>query len=40
MIIYQAEDYEKFAWANEIEKRGYAVTVSDAFPFASRRIII
>lgn len=38
--IHQEEYYEKFAWANEIAKRGYVVLVSDAFPFASRRVMM
>ena len=32
--------YEKRAWANEIAKRGYVVLVSDAFTFASRRVML
>jgi dienelactone hydrolase len=32
--------YGGAAWANEIAKRGYAVLVSDAFPFASRRVLL
>jgi len=28
------------AWANEIARRGYVVLVSDAFPFASRRVMM
>ena len=28
------------AWANEIAKRGYVVLVNDAFPFASRRVMM
>ncbi len=38
MVEHQAEYYEKTAWANEVAKRGYVVLVSDAFPFASRRV--
>ena len=38
MKQHQAEYYEGFAWANELAKRGYVVMVSDAFPFASRRV--
>jgi dienelactone hydrolase len=38
MIEHQAEYYGGVAWANEIAKRGYAVLVPDAFPFASRRV--
>lgn len=36
---HQHEYYEGLAWANEIAKRGYVVLVSDAFPFASRRVM-
>jgi dienelactone hydrolase len=37
---HQKEYYEGFAWANEIAKRGYVVLVSDAFSFASRRVML
>ncbi len=37
---HQKEYYEGFAWANEIAKRGYVVLVTDAFPFASRRVMM
>ncbi|MEP6734734.1 MAG: hypothetical protein ABJA70_04390 [Chryseolinea sp.] len=37
---HQKESYEGKAWANEIAKRGYVVLVSDAFPFASRRVML
>jgi dienelactone hydrolase len=37
---HQAEYYEGAAWANEIAKRGYVVLVSDAFLFASRRVML
>ncbi|MEP6595010.1 MAG: alpha/beta hydrolase family protein [Ginsengibacter sp.] len=40
MVPHQQEYYEGFAWANEIAKRGYVVLVSDAFPFASRRVMM
>lgn len=40
MKEHQMEYYENAAWANEIAKRGYVVLVSDAFPFASRRVMI
>lgn len=40
MQQHQQEYYEGIAWANEIAKRGYAVLVPDAFPFASRRVIL
>jgi dienelactone hydrolase len=32
--------YDGLAWANEIAKRGYVVLVHDAFPFASRRVLL
>jgi len=38
MVEHQARYYGGAAWANEIAKRGYAVLVPDAFPFASRRV--
>lgn len=38
MKAHQEHYYENKAWANEIAKRGYVVLVSDAFPFASRRV--
>lgn len=37
---HQQESYEGLAWANEIAKRGYVVLVPDAFPFASRRVML
>ncbi|MBS1576606.1 MAG: hypothetical protein JST09_14990 [Bacteroidetes bacterium] len=40
MLEHQKEYYEGFAWANEIAKRGYVVLVPDAFPFASRRVLL
>lgn len=40
MTEHQDNYYSKKAWANEIAKRGYVVLVSDAFPFASRRVMI
>ncbi len=40
MIAHQKEYYEGLAWANEIAKRGYIVLVPDAFPFASRRVMM
>ena len=40
MIAHQQEYYEGLAWANEIAKRGYVVLVSDAFTFASRRVMM
>ena len=38
MKEHQQNYYSGRAWANEIAKRGYVVLVSDAFPFASRRV--
>ena len=35
---HQEHYYAGAAWANEIARRGYAVLVPDAFPFASRRV--
>jgi dienelactone hydrolase len=40
MKDHQHEYYEDVAWANEIAKRGYVVLVADAFPFASRRVML
>jgi dienelactone hydrolase len=40
LVAHQKEYYESMAWANEIAKRGYVVLVSDAFPFASRRVMM
>lgn len=40
MEEHQAHYYEGHAWANELAKRGYVVLVSDAFPFASRRVML
>ena len=40
MEAHQSEYYEGKAWANEIAKRGYAVLITDAFLFASRRILL
>lgn len=37
---HQAHYYEDVAWANELAKRGYVVLVPDAFPFASRRVLL
>ncbi|MEJ7643518.1 MAG: alpha/beta hydrolase family protein [Chryseolinea sp.] len=37
---HQDTYYEGKAWANEIAKAGYVVLVSDAFPFASRRVML
>lgn len=40
MAEHQKEYYSNNAWANEVAKRGYVVLVSDAFPFASRRVMM
>lgn len=40
IVEHQKEYYEDRAWANEIAKRGYVVLVHDAFPFASRRVML
>lgn len=37
---HQQTYYEGRGWANELAKRGYVVLVPDAFPFASRRVMI
>jgi dienelactone hydrolase len=40
MESHQKQYYSGLAWANEMAKRGYVVLVSDAFPFASRRVML
>jgi dienelactone hydrolase len=40
IVAHQQEYYEGMAWANEIARRGYVVLVPDAFPFASRRVMM
>jgi dienelactone hydrolase len=40
IVEHQKSAYENMAWANEVAKRGYVVLVSDAFPFASRRVLL
>jgi dienelactone hydrolase len=40
MKEHQKNYYSGRAWANEIARRGYVVLVSDAFPFASRRVMM
>ncbi|MDQ3292047.1 MAG: alpha/beta hydrolase family protein [Bacteroidota bacterium] len=40
MKDHQEHYYSNIAWANEIAKRGYVVLVSDAFAFASRRVML
>ncbi len=38
LLKHQERYYGGVAWANELARRGYAVLVSDAFAFASRRV--
>ena len=40
IVEHQKEYYSGRAWANEIAKQGFVVLVSDAFPFASRRVML
>jgi len=40
MASHQQNYYEGFAWANELAMRGFVVLVSDAFAFASRRVML
>lgn len=40
IIEHQKEYYSGRAWANEIARQGFVVLVSDAFPFASRRVML
>ncbi len=40
MTEHQKEYYEGRAWANELAKKGFIVLVPDAFPFASRRVMM
>lgn len=40
MKDHQEHYYDNRAWANEVAKRGYVVLVPDAFPFASRRVMM
>ena len=40
MKAHQQEYYSNTAWANEVAKKGYVVLVSDAFTFASRRVML
>ncbi len=40
MMSHQQHYYEGLAWANEIARKGYVVLVPDAFPFASRRVMM
>lgn len=40
ILDHQNQYYGGVAWANQIAKHGYAVLVHDAFPFASRRVLL
>ena len=40
MASHHREYYGGVAWANELAKRGYTVLAPDAFPFASRRVLL
>jgi dienelactone hydrolase len=40
MEPHQQQYYSGRAWANEIARQGYVVLVPDAFPFASRRVML
>jgi dienelactone hydrolase len=40
MAEHQKSYYSGRAWANEVARKGYVVLVSDAFPFASRRVLL
>ena len=40
MAEHQETYYGDVAWANESARRGYVVLVPDAFPFASRRVLL
>jgi dienelactone hydrolase len=40
IVEHQKNYYSGKAWANEIAGRGYVVLVADAFPFASRRVLM
>jgi len=40
IAAHHKEYYDNLAWANEVAKRGYVVLVADAFPFASRRVLL
>jgi dienelactone hydrolase len=40
MVEHQKLYYSGNAWANDLARRGYVVLISDAFPFASRRVLI
>lgn len=40
VVNEQRRYYDGLAWANEVARRGYVVLVPDAFPFASRRVML
>jgi dienelactone hydrolase len=40
MVEHQNNLYGGYAWANEIARRGFVVLAPDAFPFASRRVML
>jgi dienelactone hydrolase len=40
MVEHQKNLYDGKTWANDIAKRGYVVLATDAFPFASRRVML
>src|SRR5690606_5604658 len=40
MKAHHEKFYGGVGWANEIAKRGYVVLSHDAFPFASRRVML
>ncbi|MGM0531543.1 MAG: hypothetical protein ACQER7_09335, partial [Bacteroidota bacterium] len=40
VVDEQQRYYDGLAWANEIARRGHVVLVPDAFPFASRRVML
>ncbi len=40
MVTHQQELYGGRAWANEIARKGFVVLAPDAFPFASRRVML
>jgi len=40
MLEHYQHYYGGVSWANEIARRGYVVLVPDAFPFASRRVLL
>ena len=40
MVTHQKDLYQGYAWANDIARKGYVVLAPDAFPFASRRVML